>query len=372
MIKVGVTGQKGFIGYHLSQTLRLNKEEFELIPFEKEYFESDSLLDAFVSKCDIIVHLAGLNRHNNSGEISHVNTTLAKRLIAALERTVKKPHVLMSSSTQEERENEYGRSKKEARELLSSWASKRGGRFSGMIIPNVYGPFGRPFYNSVVATFCHQIAAGETPKVEVDSQLKLIYVGELVNLILRAIREKDDSHQMIVSHSGEATVSQLAATLATFKEVYQDKGDIPRLTTNFDLNLFNTYRGYIDLRNYFPRKFIEHKDVRGAFVEVIRLGVGGQVSFSTTLPGVVRGNHFHTRKIERFAVIKGTASIGLRRIGTTDVVEFGLSGEQPAYVDMPIWYTHNIKNVGSEELWTIFWISERYDPENADTYFEDV
>jgi UDP-2-acetamido-2,6-beta-L-arabino-hexul-4-ose reductase len=128
----------------------------------------------------------------------------------------------------------------------------------------------------------------------------------------------------------------------------------------------------MDIKNYFPVKFTQHTDPRGSFVEVIRLGVGGQVSFSTTVPGITRGNHYHTRKIERFAVIKGKALIQLRRIGTDEVLDFYLDGTEPAYVDMPIWYTHNIKNIGDDILYTNFWINEFYNPDNADTYFEDV
>jgi UDP-2-acetamido-2,6-beta-L-arabino-hexul-4-ose reductase len=128
----------------------------------------------------------------------------------------------------------------------------------------------------------------------------------------------------------------------------------------------------MDIKNHYPVKYTQHTDPRGSFVEVIRLGVGGQVSFSTTVPGITRGNHYHIRKIERFSVIKGKALIQLRRIGTDEVIDFYLDGNEPSYVDMPIWYTHNIKNIGEEELYTMFWINEFYDPKDADTYFETV
>ena len=128
----------------------------------------------------------------------------------------------------------------------------------------------------------------------------------------------------------------------------------------------------MDIENYFPKKFMQHTDKRGAFVEIARHGISGQTSFSTTVPGIIRGNHFHTRKIERFAVIKGKALIQLRRIGTNEVHNFYLDGNEPAYVDMPIWFTHNIKNIGEDTLYTIFWINEPYNAENPDTYFEVV
>jgi UDP-2-acetamido-2,6-beta-L-arabino-hexul-4-ose reductase len=255
---------------------------------------------------------------------------------------------------------------------MIQWAKESGGKFSGMIIPNVFGPFGLPNYNSVVATFCYKLTHDETPKIDVDGELKLIYVGELANKIIDEIRRGESNPEVIVPHTGESKVSAILAKLQDYKAQYLEKGIIPQLENRFDINLFNTFRSYIDLKNFFPVKFTKHTDPRGSFVEVIRLNVGGQVSFSTTVPGITRGNHFHTRKIERFAVIKGKALIQLRRIGTDEVLNFELDGNEPAYVDMPVWYTHNIKNTGEEELYTIFWINEFYEPEDADTFFEDV
>lgn len=372
MLKIGITGQSGFVGQHLYNTLGLQPEAFERIDFENHFFKDDAALDNFVKQCDVIVHLAAMNRHNDPQVLYDTNIGLVTTLIAALERTDSHPHILMSSSSQEDRDNLYGKSKKEGRELFVKWTERSKGSFTGMIIPNVYGPFGDPYYNSVVATFSHQIAHGETPKIEVDGELKLIYVGELVKDILQKCRERKNEPLYKVAHTAEAKVSELLGLLEKFKSEYQDKGEIPALTSTFELNLFNTFRCYMDIKNHFPVKYTQHTDPRGSFVEVIRLGVGGQVSFSTTVPGITRGNHFHTRKIERFAVIKGKALIQLRRIGTDEVLDFYLDGEQPAYVDMPIWYTHNIRNIGDEVLYTNFWINEYYDPEDADTFFEDV
>lgn len=372
MLKIGITGQNGFVGSFLYNTLALYKEEFELIDFERSFFDHQEALDVFVTRCDVIVHLAALNRHNDSDEIFKVNTSLVDVLIGALERTGASPHVIISSSTQEERENPYGLSKKMGREKLARWAEKTNSTFTGMVIPNVFGPFGHPYYNSVIATFCHQVSHNEKPKIEVDGQLKLIYVGELVDAIIKAIRNKNNTHELQIPHTAEATVSEILALLQHYKEVYQEKGEFPSITTPFEHKLFNTYRCYMDISNYFPRKFIQHKDNRGDFVEIARHGIAGQTSFSTTVTGITRGNHFHTRKIERFAVIKGKALIQLRRIGTDEVHNFYLDGNEPAYVDMPIWYTHNIKNIGDDTLYTIFWINEPYDAGDPDTYFEVV
>ncbi|MEM0447941.1 MAG: NAD-dependent epimerase/dehydratase family protein, partial [Thermoplasmata archaeon] len=152
MKRIGITGQNGFIGSHLYNTLKLYPNEFDLIEFKRDFFEDDSVLDYFVKQCDVIIHLAALNRHNEAGIIYNTNTSLVKKLINSLERTNSTPHILFSSSSQEERDNLYGKSKRDSRILLSDWSAKSGGKFSGLIIPNVFGPFGKPFYNSVIAT----------------------------------------------------------------------------------------------------------------------------------------------------------------------------------------------------------------------------
>jgi UDP-2-acetamido-2,6-beta-L-arabino-hexul-4-ose reductase len=370
--KIGITGQNGFVGNHLFQTLNLFKEEFSIVNFNRSFFDVDIDLDNFVSQCDVIVHLAGINRHDDTNSLYGINTGLVKKLVASLERSKSQVHIIMSSSTQEEHDNNYGRSKKEGRLMLSAWSNWAGGRFTGMVIPNVFGPFGQPFYNSVIATFCYQLSHCEIPRIEIDGQLKLIYVGELVDEIIKAIRAEDNTHELLIPQTFEVKVSEILTLLNHYKEVYQDNGEIPAIRSQFEHNLFNTYRCYMDIANYFPRRYIQHTDDRGAFVEIARNAISGQTSFSTTFPGITRGNHFHTRKIERFAVVKGKALVQLRRIGDTEVFNFYVDGVDPAYVDMPIWYTHNIKNIGEEPLHTIFWINEPYDVSDSDTYFEVV
>lgn len=372
MIRVGITGSKGFVGYHLCQTVALNKQEFALVGFDRSYFDDQKKLDDFVSTCDVIVHLAGLNRHNDPEFIYAINTGLVVSLVASLKRTSSKCHLIISSSTQEEKDNLYGKSKKEGRLMLSEWANQSGGTLSGLIIPNVFGPFGDPHYNSVIATFCYQISRGETPKIDVDGELKLIYVGDLVKEIIKLICNNDNSHELLIPYTAKTKVSEILSSLQYFRKSYQEAGVIPELVNDFQHKLFNTYRCYMNVAKYFPRKFVQHTDNRGAFIEIARQGIPGQTSFSTTLPGITRGNHFHTRKIERFAVIKGKALIQLRRIGTDEVHDFYLDGDQPSYVDMPIWHTHNIKNIGDEILYTIFWIDEPFDSNDPDTYFEIV
>ena len=377
MIRVGIKGQTGLVGTHLYNMLRLYKDEFECIPFKDEYFQNQDKLCSFVCKCDVIVHLAAMNRHPDPTEIYQTNIRLVNSLIHAMEMKNVRPHVLFSSSTQEERDNEYGRSKKEGRHLFEEWAKRRGASFSGLIVPNVYGPFGCPNYNSFVATFCYKLTHGETPEVLQDNTVNLIYVGNLCKHIIDRIRLIKNESCPVIEHYAlpydfERKVTEILALFLEYKKIYLEQGFIPELNDENEVNLFNTFRCYIDNIKHFPVTLVKHADYRGLFVETIKLGVGGQVSFSTTVPGITRGNHYHTRKIERFTVIKGKARIQLRKIGTNEVLNFELDGENPAYVDMPIWYTHNITNVGNDDLYTQFWINEWYNPEDEDTYFETV
>lgn len=371
-LRIGITGQNGFIGKYLYNTIKLTPDLFEIVDFERDYFEDMNKLDAFVDNCDLIVHLAALNRHNDPEFIYRTNINLVKILIDSLERVKSSAHVIMSSSLQEEKDNLYGKSKKDGRKLFVNWAVKNKTKFTGLIIPNVFGPFGDPYYNSVVATFCHQLCSNETPIINNNNSLKLIYVGELVMQIIDIITNKIEDNCQVIKHTHSINVSELLDILVYYKEKYLDNGEIPVLNSVFNLNLFNTFRSYINVKSHFPIKFKEHIDSRGSFVEIIRLGIGGQMSFSTTLPNITRGNHFHTRKIERFAVIKGKALIQLRKVGSNEVLDFYLDGDEPAYIDMPIWYTHNIKNIGDDILYTNFWINEPYDQKDADTYFINV
>ncbi len=375
-MNVGITGQSGFIGSHLYNYLGL-KDSVVRIPFSRDCFYDLSKFDKFIRQCDVIVHLAAMNRHADPQVIYDTNMRLVRDLISACTRTKSKPHIVFSSSTQEKRDNPYGKSKKAGRELLEKWATENGAKFTGMIIPNVFGPFGNPYYNSVIATFCHQLTHGEKPEIQIDCELKLIYINELVQEFYKIIttninhQEKHTIKYYEVPHSSVSNVSEILSILSSFKEVYFEKGVIPPIHNNFELALFNTLRCYIP-KEKFPFILKENIDNRGSFVEIIRTNTSGQYSYSTTKPGITRGNHFHTRKIERFAVIKGKAQIDLRRIGTDEVITYLLDGAKPAFVDMPIWHTHNITNIGEEELLTLFWINEPYDPDDPDTYFEKV
>ncbi|GHT65438.1 epimerase [Bacteroidia bacterium] len=367
-MKIGITGQAGFVGTHLYNVLGLFPDLYERVAFEDSYFDNLALLRLFVKQCDVIVHLAAMNRHESQQVIYDTNIELVQKLIQAMELENVRPHVLFSSSTQETLDNLYGQSKLKGRQLLEDWAKRNDAVFTGLVVPNVYGEFARPNYNTFIATFAYKLINGEHPQVMVDNDVRLIYVGSLCRFIINQFHN-DKISRIEVPFDFERKVTDILFQFEQFKTIYYERGIIPVLNDKNDINLFNTFRSYIPPR---LASLVKHEDHRGVFVETIKLGVGGQVSFSTTISGITRGNHYHTRKIERFTVMKGKALIQLRKIGTNEVFNFELDGNLPSYVDMPVWFTHNIKNIGDEELYTQFWINEWYDPEDGDTYFEIV
>lgn len=381
MIKIGITGQSGFVGTHLYNTLGIHSEQFERIPFEDSYFQDETTLKNFILKCDVIIHLAAVNRHVDSNILYNTNIELVNMLISACEQSGSKPHIIFSSSIQEESNSLYGNSKKDGRALLEKWAIKNMAKLTSLIIPNVFGPFGNPNYNSVVATFCHQLSHNLKPQINNDSKLNLIYVGDLVMFIINFLinQRRNLNHNSIkesqiikIPHTSEISVSTLLKKLNSIKEEYFNHHIVPNLNNPLDLNLFNTFLCYIDLSTFFPVKLKMNNDIRGSFVEIIKLNSGGQVSFSSTSHNCTRGNHYHTRKTERFAIIKGNAKIELRRIGTEKIITFEFDSKEPSFVDIPIWHTHNITNIGKEDLYTIFWINEFYNVNDPDTFYETV
>ena len=371
-MKIGITGENGFIGYHLSQTLKYKFDKYVVVPFQRSFFEDSELLNSFVSSCDVIIHLAGVNRAASNEEVYNSNIQINTALNDALLTAKFKGHLIFASSSQEDSVSLYGKAKKEARFFLEQTTIELGGKFTGLIITNVFGPFCKPNYNSFVATFCDKIVNNEAPEIIKDTSVPLIYVGNLVDQILDLIQFQNGIKLKRIESDIEVKVSEVLILLNYFKDSYVNSNTIPVFNNSFELQLFNTFRSYIDLNKTYPIALNMHTDERGFFSEIIRTEIGGQFSYSTTFSNITRGNHFHTRKIERFIVLQGKAKISLRKIGTDIVHEFLLSGEKPSYVDMPIWCTHNITNIGNDPLITSFWINEPYDPKDADTYFENV
>jgi UDP-2-acetamido-2,6-beta-L-arabino-hexul-4-ose reductase len=367
--RVGITGQNGFIGKSLSRWLGLYGKKYSIVECENYYFENKDLLYDFVNSCDVIVHLAGVNRHPIPEKIYEINLQLTQNLISSLNRSINKPQLIFASSSQEFSNTYYGSSKRDSRELFKSWAHSKQANFVGLIIPNVFGSLCKPFYNSVISTFCYQLVNDQTPIIIEDVLLELIYIDELIITILKLIDDNANGEILKFTNTTKISVSEVLNKLQYFKDCYLGEFNIPVLDNSFDINLFNTFRSFIPLGEFFPRKYVLNKDERGAFVELIKLGSGGQISFSSTMPGYTRGNHLHTRKIERFSVIKGSAQIQLKEINSDRIFEFRINDSDPGFVDIPIWFIHNIKNVSENELITVFWINEPYNPHDPDTFF---
>jgi UDP-2-acetamido-2,6-beta-L-arabino-hexul-4-ose reductase len=377
MLKIGITGQAGFIGKHLFNTLRLNPDIYERITFYDNYFSNEFLLRSFVRQCDVIVHLAAMSRHPDPQIVYETNIKLVKKLIQAMESESVSPFVMFSSSIQENCDNEYGKSKREGYELLEKWAHNNGASLYGMILPNVYGPFCKPNYASFIATFCYKLTHGEVPEVLIDNQVKLIYIGNLINYILSKIEEVTKLNKPLVecnpvSFDFEKKVTEILNLFEKFKEEYFDNGFIPKQQDINETNLFNTFCSYIDHKKYYPVKLDQKVNKSGEHAKTVKFSIGGLVSISKTMSGVTNGNHYHIRTFERLTVIKGKARIQLRQIGTEEIIYFFLDGIEPSYVDIPIWHTYNITNIGYEDLYTQSWTNVWDQSKDADIYIESV
>tara|TARA_B100002052_G_scaffold299182_1_gene336069 strand:- start:2929 stop:4062 length:1134 start_codon:yes stop_codon:yes gene_type:complete len=377
MLKIGITGQSGFIGNHIYNKLGLFPEKYDRVIFKKKYFSQKKKLQEFTAKCDIIIHLAAINRCNDLEYLYNTNIELTRRLLAACEFSKSNPHIIFSSSIQENNNSPYGKSKLDSRKVLESWAKKNKSNVTSFLIPNVFGPFCKPNYNSFISTFSFQLISGNKPSIDIDNEIQLVYIDELVNYIMNYIdklnRIKHEPNRIIkIPHTKKIKVSKVLIILKSFAKKYLEYGQIPNISSDFNRNLFLTFISHIKYETFFPFFYKINSDNRGSFIEMMRLESGGQISFSTTKPGITRGNHFHTRKSERFCVIKGKAKVEIRKIGTKKKYCFKLDSNKPSFIDMPVWYTHNITNIGDDDLYTIFWISEHFDEKNPDTFLQTV
>jgi len=365
-MRVGITGARGLIGWHLRAFLH-GVDGIQPAAADRSTFADPQALWQFISGCDAVVHLAGMNR-GDEGEVARTNVDLTRRLVAALREADARLQVIFSSSTHIDRDTLYGASKRESAALLSNWAAEAGARFTNLVLPGVFGEHGRPFYNSVISTFCHQLARGEVPEVRMDAEMQQMHAQEVARLVLGALREERVGE---LRPAGQrVTVTGLLARLQVLAGTY-DQNIFPDLRSPFERDLFNTYRSYL-FPQRFPVPLALHQDARGQLFEAVKGHSGGQSFFSTTRPGITRGNHYHTRKVERFLVVGGRAHIKLRRVFTDEVVCFEVDGSAPAFVDIPTLYTHNITNVGGADLLTLFWTNELFDPSAPDTISEEV
>ena len=368
-MRIVISGHTGFVGGHLLRNLNLHFPNHNLILLNKEDFRSDNFNNK-IQKEDFIYHFAGVNRAETDKKVYNLNIKINSTLLNYLEKINFKGKLYFSSSLQEDSDSLYGKAKKTAREDFDKLSKKLGFTFYSSLTPNVFGPFCKPFYNSFIATFSHQLLNNQTPTIITDNSVKVIYIDDYISSLLELLEGKSET--ITFDFLTKIKVSKVLEKLKLFFNQYVQENKIPNLESKFDKELFNTFRSYTNHKEFFPRAYQLHSDERGNFIELSKALSMGQSSYSSTNSGVTRGNHFHTRKIERFSVIKGKARIQIRKYLTDEMISFELDGNSPSYVDMPIWFTHNITNIGDEELLTFFWINEPYDNNDSDTYFEKV
>ena len=366
MPRIGITGANGFLGWHLRAHLYARKD-IQVSTADRSTFSDPAKLREFVSSVDGIVHVAGINRGTEE-EIRLGNVTPAQSLVDACAAAQVTPHVVFANSIQHERNTAYALAKRASAEILERWSRGSGAPFTNLILPHLFGEGGRPFYNSAVTTFCHQIAKGEEPKIILDADLELIHAQRVCARILTLLESKATGQIRV-----EGTHLRVSDTIARLKRIAAQYASniIPDLSTQIDLDLFNTYRSYLYPGQY-PVSLALHSDNRGHLFEAVKSLHGGQCFVSTTRPGITRGNHYHRHKLERFLVVQGEAIIRIRKLLTSDVTEYRVSGKDPAYVDMPALHTHNITNTGAGDLVTLFWSHEIFNPSAADTFAESV
>ncbi|MEU8331328.1 NAD-dependent epimerase/dehydratase family protein [Micromonospora sp. NPDC048839] len=363
MLSLAVTGAGGFLGWHVRVLLRaLGWPEPAVLT--RSDLADPAVVARKIAGVDRVLHLAGVNR-GEPADVAAGNVQLAAQLANGLRACPDPPiGVVFANSVQAGNGTPYGDAKATAAGILA----ETGVPLDDVLLPNLYGEHGRPWYNSAVATFCRVLAEGGQPEVHADRQLDLVHVTDAAARLAGVAAAGSWDPALPALRIG---VRDLADQLTSYARVYRT-GEIPPLRDRHDVRLFNTYRSHCFPAHY-PLALPTRADARGALVETVKAhGGAGQTFCSTTRPGITRGEHFHLAKVERFVVLRGTAEISLRRVGDTDVVRFPVSGDQPVVVDMPTMWAHNITNTGPDELLTLFWTNELFDPERPDTWPEPV
>lgn len=371
-MKIVITGAGGLIGWHAAVRVHAancaarfkgTKTPYDLVLLDHSSFDDDAALHAAITGADAVLHFAGVNRAPDD-VVEAANPAIARRLAEACIITGCRPHVVYANSTHAISDTPYGRSKRIAGEILSGI----GGRYSDLVLPHIFGEGARPRYNNVTATFIEAVIAGETPEINPQGRVSLLHAGAAAQAALDAITEDHNGTIHLASH--DIAVIELFELLRRFHADYQSN-IYPDLRDSFMVALFNSYRAAL-YPDRFPRPLKCHTDARGTLFEAVKGGGGGQTFFSTTLPGVTRGDHFHFNKIERFLVVQGEAVIRIRKVLSDEVWEYHVSGVTPAPIDMPTLHTHSIENVGDTELLTLFWTHDLFDPANPDTFADKV
>ncbi len=366
--RIAVTGPDGFVAWHVRCAARA-RWGGDLIRVGRAEFSSPDLMDAALQTADAVIHLAGINRAWNQSEIAQGNPWLAEQLVRSLERINRPITIIYGNSIHSMGDSPFGIAKRAAADVLAEWGNRSGAPIVDVLLPNLFGEHGVPNYNSIVATFSHLIARGEPPVITDDKELPLLHAQRAAKLLLdQALSPTCGTVQV---ESTPMLVSDVADRLIAMASEYRT-GALPNLSDSFTRDLFNTYRA-ATVPEQWPLFPTINADQRGGLVEVVRASGGQtQIFFSSTNPGFTRGQHYHLGKVERFLVLSGRANICLRRLLTDEVITFPVSGERPAIVDMPTMWVHSITNTGSEELVTLFYADELYDPEQPDTYPEEV
>lgn len=361
-----ITGANGFIGRNLQEILLCEHPEHKLFLVDVDTSEAD--LKAYAAQADFVFHLAGVNRPQHMDEFMHGNRDFTRALLALLEAG-KKPPVVLSSSTQAALDNPYGQSKRAAEEAVFAYADATGTPCYVYRLTNAFGKWSRPNYNSAVATFCYNIAR-KLPITVNDPTvtLRLNYIDDIVAEFLRALdgaptRSQDGLCTVLPVH--EIGVGELAAKLGRFRDM-RDHLESPDQSDPLTAKLYATYLSFLPPDD-FARTPVIHSDARGSFTELLHLAGHGQVSVNISKPHIVKGEHWHHTKHEKFVVVSGEGVIRFRKVGDKTVIAYKVSGDTPKVVDIPPGYTHNIENTGDTDMVTLMWANECFDPAKPDT-----
>lgn len=388
-MKILITGAKGFVGKNLIENLkniRDGKDRVHKLPSDLEILEYDidnteEELGEYCKKVDFVFNLAGVNRPKDSSEFMKGNFGFGEKLLNLLKKYKNNCPVMLSSSVQATLEgryagSEYGKSKLAGEELFKSYEKETGARVLIYRFPNLFGKWCRPNYNSAVATFCNNIANNLPIQVNNrNTELDLVYIDDLVEELLRAVNgdeTKDEKGYCYVPEVHHVTLGEIVDLLYEFKESRKNLF-IPNMTEgSFSKKLYSTYLSYLAPKD-FSYSLKMNEDNRGSFTEIVKSIDRGQVSINISKPRITKGQHWHNTKNEKFLVVAGEGIIQLRKIGTDEIVEYKVSGKEMTVVDMIPGYTHNIINTSkTENLVTVMWCNECFNPEKPDTYFEEV
>lgn len=357
-MKILLTGANGFLGWHTRCRLRALTGH-EVVSVGRQQWPE---LADHMAGVDAIIHVAGVNRGFDT-DVELGNAELARRLGEAVRANTGSPRLIFANSIQAGNDSPYGNGKAVAAELLAAAAADVGSHYVDVKLPNLFGEHGKPYYNSFVATFVDSVLNKQPPRVA-DRSVDLLHVQTAAQSLIGGLTTPE---KQLTPLGTSTTVQGVLDSLVVFEQLYTG-GEIPALLTDLDIDLFNTLRAA-----HFPKRspiaLTPRSDDRGRLVEVVRAhGGGGQMFVSTTRPGITRGEHFHLHKVERFVVLSGRARISLRRLFSTDVIEFDVDGRTPVAVDMPTMWVHNITNTGDGDLLTLFWTNELFDPAAPDTF----